>query len=132
RRFTASLLTAGSPERRLVAPPHGWTFRSVRSPQWLHQRCSCTRAPSKLSVTEPTMPAAAQDRAVAIRHPMVLGATAAIGTDAARDAARPAGVMAPDSPGAAFRPVVRLRGSPPQRVPTSVAQVSAAAAATLP
>ena len=47
-------------------------------------------------------------------------------------AAVPTRVTPPDEPGAITRPVRIIRGVPPQSVPISVAQVSAAAAAIAP
>lgn len=86
-------------------------------------------APSRLSQSIPAEPASAVENAGAIpSRPQIAPHSRAPKSPAAV----PSGVTPPEEPGATRPPVVRRRGAPPHRRPTSVAQVSAQAVATAP
>ena len=129
-RFTASLSTAAIPPTCRVAVPQSCRRRSVARAHASHQRRSCARAPSSVSASAPTHPAAVTAANRSVRASK--RAARATRSAPATIATVPAADTAPDVPGGTARKVSTVRGTPPTSVPISVAQVSAVAAAREP
>src|SRR5690606_643589 len=144
-KLTVSLLKARQPRRGSVRTPPGrqkCTGPSVSAPHAGQPNRTCTVAPRTLSAAMPRKPPAAAPtakgsaagggapngwpRAAAAAH------VKPIKTAPARPAPVPGADTAPDCPGAAGRPVVMMTGGRLDKTPSSVAHVSAAAAATAP
>ena len=127
--FTPSLSSHDHPATCRVCAPHEWIRRSVSRAHESHQYRACAVAPSTESTTLPVMAPTHAAAATAIGHPTA-SATAAENTPASAVAASPRTVTPPEVPGATTSMVQADRGDVPDREPISVAQVSAAEAAS--
>src|SRR5262249_11310485 len=131
KRFTKSLSSPAMPPVTRVDAPQSWRTRSVATPHASHHRRVCAFAPITESASAPTIPPTTAARAVSRDHPMAVE-TAATNMAPASAPRLPITVTPPDVPTGTARPDRIERGTPPNRVPISVAQVSAAEAASAP
>src|SRR3989475_467292 len=133
-RFTASLSSHRKPLMRRTGWWHTVFPRSNRAPHSGHSCLPCTVAPSSESATIPATPAPAISAADPGAAPWGRKASAsrAIITAPAAPPSEPKTVIPPDVPRGTCRPLVMSRGAKGEKAPISVAQVSAAAAASAP